>query len=295
MINYYLITKPGIIFGNLVTVAAGFLLASRGEINWVLFFQTVLGLSLIVASACVFNNYIDRDIDKKMERTKERALSKGTIKVSHAILYAIGLGVFGEVLLIKYTNPLAAFTAFSGFFVYVILYSLWKCHTIYGTAIGSIAGAVPPLVGYAAASNQIDAGAIIFFAIMIFWQMPHFYSIAMYRFSDYAAAAIPVLPVKEGAYRTKWHMILYICGFIVATAALTFFNYTGYFYLSVASVLGLSWFCLCLRGFTEGNDQLWAKKMFRLSLVIIIGICLMIPLDSSKSSIANVATVVTAR
>lgn len=280
MINYYLLTKPGIILGNLITVATGFVLASKGPFNFLLFLATLLGLTFIIASACVFNNYIDREIDKKMTRTKNRALVTGLITVRNAILFAIMLGIIGNIILILFTNFLAVFIADLGFFVYVILYSMWKCRTTYGTAIGSIAGGVPPLVGYCAAGNHFDLGAIILFVIMVFWQMPHFFSIAIYRFGDYSAASIPVLPVSKGMERTKQHMLLYIIGFIGATAALTLTGYTGYLYLSVAIILGFTWLLLCLKGFNSNNDELWARKMFRFSLVTITGLCVMISFDT---------------
>lgn len=279
MINYYLITKPGIILGNLITVAAGFWLASKGEIHIWLFLATLLGLALIIASACVFNNYIDKQIDGKMERTKNRPLVRGLISPRHAICFAALLGLAGNAVLIYYTNALTVFIADIGFFVYVLLYSLWKGRTIYGTAIGSIAGAMPPLVGYCAVSNTLDGGAVILFALMVLWQMPHFYAIALYRLDDYKAAGIPALPIIKGALRTKVHMALYIAGFIVAVAMLTFFNYAGYIYLSVAVILGSLWLALSLQGFTSKNDALWGKQMFRLSLVVITLICFTLPFD----------------
>lgn len=279
MINYYLLTKPGIILGNLLTVAAGFLLASKGLIDFGLFFATLMGLTFIMASACVFNNYIDRQVDRKMERTKNRALVLGLISGRHAILFAIVLAVFGNLILLLYTNLLTVFVAGAGFFVYVVLYSLWKCRTIYGTAIGSIAGAVPPVVGYCAVSNQFDVGALILFSIMVLWQMPHFFSIAMFHFDDYSAAGIPVLPVKKGMLRTKIHMVVYILCFILATMMLTFFNYTGYVYLMVAMSFGLMWLCLCIQGFKSDNDCVWGRHMFRLSLLIITSLCFTIPFD----------------
>lgn len=279
MINYYLLTKPGIIMGNLITVAAGFVLASNGLINFWLFFATLIGLALVIASACVFNNYIDRQLDQKMERTKNRALVKGLISHKNALIFAVLLALLGNAILYTYTNILTLLIANVGFFIYVLLYSIWKSRTIYGTAIGSISGAVPPVVGYCAVSNQFDIGAIILFSIMILWQMPHFFSIAMYRLNDYANAAIPVLPVKKGMHRTKLHMVIYIVGFIGATLLLTLFHYTGYVYLTIAALLGLSWLWLCLKGFKSTNDTVWARHMFRLSLVVITVLCITIPFD----------------
>ncbi len=279
MINYYLLMKPKIILGNLITVAAGFLLASKGQVDFWLFFMTIIGLAFIIASSCVFNNYINRQIDKKMERTKNRALVVGLISGRNAIVFATFFGIIGSLILLLYTNLLTVIIAFVGFFVYVVLYSFWKCRTIYGTAIGSISGAVPPVIGYCAVSNQFDLGAFILFSIMVFWQMPHFFSIAMYHFDDYVAAKMPVLPVKKGMLRTKIHMVFYIIGFILASLMLTIFDYTGYVYLLVTMSIGVAWLGLCMKGFKSDNDQLWGRNMFHMSLLVIIAICFIIPLD----------------
>lgn len=279
MINYYLITKPGILFGNLVTMAAGFLLASRGHFHLTLFFMTFFGLAFIMASACVFNNYIDRKIDMRMERTKNRALVIGLIPERNAIFFATLLAVIGHLILFFYTNLLTVGVAGIGFFVYVVLYSMWKSRTVYGTAIGSVAGAIPPVVGYCAVSDNFDAGALILFIMMVFWQMPHFFSIALYRIDDYASAGIPVLPLERGVPRTKIHMFLYIVGFIASAMMLTVFNYTGYLYLAVTVGFALAWLGLALIGFQRNDNKLWGCQMFKLSLALIMATCLVIPFD----------------
>lgn len=283
MINYYLLTKPGIIMGNLLTVAAGFLLASKGSVDIGLFFATLLGLALIIASACVFNNYIDRQVDQKMERTKGRPLASGTISASKAITFAVVIGILGNIALGYYTNALTLVVADAGFLVYVILYSLWKSRTVYGTAIGSIAGATPPVVGYCAVTNQFDIGACILFAMMVLWQMPHFFSIALLHYKDYEAAKMPVLPIEKGIVRTKVHTVLYIIGFILAATLLTYFNYVGYVYLFVALAISLAWLVVGIMGFSQRykyhNEQVWARDMFRLSLLTIFCICFIIPFD----------------
>lgn len=282
MINYYLLTKPGIIFGNLITLAAGFLLASKGSIDFWLFFQTLIGLGLIMASACVFNNYIDRPLDRKMKRTRNRALAAGLITGPRAILFASFLGLSGTLILLRYTNPLAVLVAAVGFFVYVVLYSLWKGRTIYGTALGSIAGATPPVVGYCAVSHQFDAGAFILFAMLVLWQMPHFFAVAMHHLDDYTAAQIPVLPVIKGVGRTKIHMVLYILAFILVSMLLTLFHYTGSIYLLVSTSAGLAWLGFCLNGWKSDDHQLWGGRMFRFSLVLIMAICAIIPFDIAQ-------------
>lgn len=148
MIKQYLqVTKPGIIFGNLISVIGGFLLASKGDIDYPLFLSTLLGVSLVVASGCVFNNYIDRDIDKIMERTKNRVLVKGLIDPKVSLIYASVLGIAGMLLLYVAANALAMMLAVIGFVIYVGVYSLYmKRKSVYGTLIGSLSGAAPPLL-----------------------------------------------------------------------------------------------------------------------------------------------------
>ncbi len=276
---YYLITKPGIIMGNVVTTAAGFLLASKGVIDWWVFLSALIGVILVVASACVFNNYLDREADSKMERTKNRPLVTGLIKGKNAIFFAAFLGIIGVAFLYLFTNTLTAILAVVGFLAYVILYGICKYRTVYGTVIGSISGALPPVIGYAAAVGRLDLAAFLLFLIVVLWQMPHFFAIAMYRFDDYFAALIPVLPVKKGIHRTKIHMLLYTIAFTIACSLLTVFGYTGNIYLIVSTLLGLAWLALCITGFKAPNDKLWARKMFLFSLVVISGLCTSLALD----------------
>ncbi len=279
--NYYNLAKPGIIYGNAITTIAGFLLASKGlpvnanmalrpgYFNFELFLATLLGISLIIGSACVFNNYIDRNIDGKMERTKKRVLVIKAIPVKNVFTYGTILGIIGFLTLFIYTNLLTVFLALIGFFFYVVMYSIWKRKSIYGTIVGSISGAIPPVVGYCAVSNKFDIGAIIFFLILVLWQMPHFYAIAIFRIKDYAAAGIPVLPVKKGILITKIHMLFYIVAFTIIAMMLTFFGYEGYVYLVIVILLGLGWFMFGVQGFNIADDSKWARKMFGISLLVI--------------------------
>lgn len=278
--KYYSLTKPGIIFGNLITVAGGFFLASKGNFHFILFIATLLGISLVIASGCVFNNVIDQDIDKIMERTKNRVLVKGLIAEKTALLFGIILGIAGTYVLYRYTNILTVEIALLGLFVYVVVYSLWlKRSSIYGTLIGSISGSVPPVAGYCAVTNRFDLGAVILFLILSFWQMPHSYAIAIYRLNDYTAAGIPVLPVKRGIYLTKINMLAFVFAFIVATMLLTIFDYTGFIYLTVVGLLGLRWLWLAISGFTHLDDKKWARKMFMFSIIIITVLSVMMAAD----------------
>jgi protoheme IX farnesyltransferase len=286
MIKQYLqVTKPGIIFGNLISVVGGFLLASKGSIDYSLFLATLVGVSLVVASGCVFNNYIDRDIDKKMERTKNRVLVKGLIAPSVSLVYATALGIAGFALLYIGANPLAMWLAVMGFVVYVGVYSLYmKRHSVYGTLIGSLSGAAPPVIGYCAVTNEFDAGALILLAIFSLWQMPHSYAIAIFRFKDYQAANIPVLPVVKGISVAKNHITVYIVAFMVATLMLTLGGYAGYKYLIVAAAVSVWWLGMALRGYKAENDSVWARKLFVFSIVAITSLSVMMSIDFSASA-----------
>ena len=282
MINFYLLIKPGIILGNLITFAAGFFLASKGVFDIRLFIGTLLGLSCVIASACVFNNYIDRYIDQKMERTKNRVLATGSINAYNAYAFAVLIGLSGNLILLNSSNVLTTLLADLGFVVYVFLYSLLKSRTTYSTLIGSVSGAIPPVIGYTAVSNQIDAAAVILFYIMIFWQMPHFFAIGLWHQEDYTKAKLPILPVARGAHRTKVHMFLYILCLIPTLMMLSFFGYTGKFFFLTTFAASAAWLMLSIRGFKTDQNDLWGKQMFRFSLVVINAICLLIPFDSAS-------------
>jgi protoheme IX farnesyltransferase len=267
--NYYELAKPGIIYGNLLTAAAGFFLASKGVIHWWLFIAMALGLSLVIGGSCVFNNYIDQDIDKKMERTKKRALVTGEISGTSALVYGSVLLIAGLLILFLYTNAAATFIAFIGTISYLAFYTPLKRKTLYSTIVGSIAGATPPVVGYCAVINTFNLEALLLFLILVFWQMPHFYAIAIYRIKEYKASSIPLLPIKKGIAVAKIHILFYIAAFTAASAALTLFGFTGYTYLSITLLLGVIWFWSGVKGFCSKEDTAWARRMFLLSLIVL--------------------------
>jgi protoheme IX farnesyltransferase len=268
--DYYVLTKPGIIYGNAMTTIAGFLLASKGMVNIELLVFTFIGISLVIASGCVYNNYLDRKIDEKMERTKKRALVAGRISGRNALIYATILGLLGITILFVYTNALTTALAVLGHFFYVVVYGYFKRHSTFGTIVGSIPGAVPIIVGYCAVTNRIDLGAVLLFLILVVWQMPHFYAIGIYRLKDYAAAGIPILPVEKGIEHTKIQMLFYIAAFIITTVLLFTFGYTGYGYLAIACILGIAWFVYGIRGIKTKDTDRWARKMFALSLINLL-------------------------
>lgn len=289
--QYLLVTKPGIIFGNLVSVIGGFFLASKGSLDLPLFLATITGVSLVIASGCAFNNYIDQDIDRIMERTKNRVLVQGLISPKVTLIYATVLGLVGVALLDIVANRLAALLAVMGFVVYVGLYSLWlKRKSVYGTLIGSLSGAAPPVIGYCAVSNQFDMAALILLLIFSLWQMPHSYAIAIFRFKDYQSASIPVLPVKYGISVTKNHIFRYILAFAVATLMLTLSGYAGYSYFIVATLVSVSWLAMAQAGFKTTNDQVWAKKLFMFSIIAITTLSVMMSIDFTTTDPAQFLT-----
>lgn len=278
--RYYSLTKPGIIYGNAITAAGGFFLAARGNINGVLLLETLAGLSLIIGSACVFNNLIDRDIDAVMKRTKKRVLVKGLISIRSAVIYGALLGVLGTLILSLFVNFLALAVALVGLFFYVIIYTYFKRRTVHGTMVGCISGAVPPVVGYTAVMGHLDGAALLLFLILVFWQMPHFYAIAIYRVREYASANIPVVSVVKGVSFTKIVVPILVAVFTGFSVGLTFLGYAGYLYLAIALALGVSWFGIGVLKFNALPDDVWARKMFRYSLVVITVWCLGISVDS---------------
>ncbi|MDL2342135.1 MAG: heme o synthase [Patescibacteria group bacterium] len=277
---YYYLTKPGIVRGNLITAAAGYLLASKQHIAIGRGAIMLLGLGLIIAAACVSNNVLDRKLDKKMARTAKRALVAGKISVPAALGYATVLLLAGSLLLGLFVNGLSLGLALLGYVAYVVVYGYYKRRSSLGTAVGSISGAIPPVVGYVAASNHIDLAAGLLFVILVCWQMPHFFAIAMFRLKDYAAAELPVLPVKKGLQVTKVQALLYIVSYAVSSLGLSYYGYTGKIYFVSLLVISLGWLGLAIRGFKATDEIAWAKQLFFFSLLALTVQSLLIGLNA---------------
>jgi len=277
---YYYLAKPGIIYGNLITAAAGFLLAAKLDVDWWLLLALLGGTTGVIGSACVFNNIMDRDIDSRMARTKKRALASGKISPLAALIYGKILGVAGFLVLAIFTNWLVFGIEFVALIFYVFIYGWAKRTTSFSTLVGTVPGAAPPVAGYCAVTNHLDGGALILFLILVFWQMPHFYGIALYRYKDYKAAKLPVMSVSHGALSTKIQTLGYIVAFLAAIAALKIFGYAGYAYLVVVGLLGLAWLGLGLRDFNSEDDARWGRKIFLFSLIVNVGFSIMIGADA---------------
>jgi heme o synthase len=274
---YYQLTKPGVLYGNVLTAVAGFFLAAAGKVEWTLFFGMLVGMTLVIAAACVLNNYLDQDIDAIMSRTKKRPSVIGAVSNRAMVIYAMTLLIIGSAVLWRWTNIMTLVIGLLGFVIYVWLYgALSKRRSIHGTLVGSISGAMPILGGYTAASNMVDAGAVIAFLILFFWQFPEFYSIAIYRKKEYAAAKIPVMPVVKGVQSTIIQIFLYTILYVASTLALTLYGYVGFTYAVIMAVSGVYWIWLAWQGFHTRDADAWARRMFRFSMMAILLLCVML-------------------
>lgn len=294
MKKYYLsLIKPNIVIGNTMSAIGGFFVASKTHINVILLINMVIGISLIIAASCIFNNIIDRDIDAIMQRTKHRILARKTttLFLRTSILYATILIIFGFLFLSFTKNLLIISLTVIGVLTYVGIYSLWmKRKSIYSIIIGSISGSMPPVIGYCTVTNTVDIGAIILLIMFSLWQIPHSYAITILRLDDYKIALIPTFPIEKGILITIHHMIIYIIGFIITTILLTTMGYTSYIFLSIISSINLFWLCIGLYGYIYINNNilLWAKQMFLFSIVVIMTINLLLPLDYILFSTNNI-------
>lgn len=262
-------TKPGIIYSNVMTAGAGYLFASRWHIQPLTVLSLLLGTGLIIASACVVNNYLDRGIDAKMARTRMRALVTREISVRQALLFGFILGLTGFLALWQ-TNLTTVLVGVVAWVSYVILYGYAKRHSVHGTLVGTIPGAASLVAGYTAVTARFDLAAVLLLAVMVTWQMAHFYSIATFRLSDYKAAGIPVRPVVKGITNTKHHIVIYVVLFIVATLLLKVFGYEGWAYLVAVLLIGMWWLRQALRGLRAPDDSKWARRTFFSSLVVLL-------------------------
>ncbi|MDQ0271606.1 protoheme IX farnesyltransferase [Cytobacillus purgationiresistens] len=262
--------KTGIIKSNLIPMFAGLTLALYtydigifDKISEIIF--AFIGSILIIGSAGAFNNLYDRDIDAIMNRTKTRPTVTGEISTRVALTLAIVMGILG-IAALAMTTPLAALLGFLGWFFYVVPYTMWtKRRTIYNTEVGSISGAMPPLIGWAAIHPDITHPAVLgLFVIQVIWQMPHFYAIAIRKHDDYKAANVPMLPVVKGVRRTYIQTNVYLV-LLILTSFLFWPLSPGL--TLVALLLSIAWLVLSVYGYKKMEPQKWANALFFFSLI----------------------------
>ena len=266
--DFLSLIKIGIVNSNLITTFTGMWLALHisglsflGNLNTVLL--TLIGSSLIIAGSCAVNNYYDRDIDHLMERTKVRPTVTGKIQPNQALWSGILLIALGLIMLLM-TTVMAAVIGFIGVFTYVVLYTMWtkRRYTI-NTVVGSVSGAVPPLIGWTAVEGHIGVVAWVLFMILFIWQIPHFLALAIKKTEDYRAANIPMLPVVHGFEVTKRQIIVWVACLL----PLPFFlGSLGLPIVILGTLLNVGWLVLGLMGFRMKNIMKWATLMFVYSL-----------------------------
>jgi len=268
---YVQLTKPKIIVLLLITTAGAMWLAGKGQVDLRLLLAVLLGGACAAGSANTINCFFDQDIDKIMERTQWRPIPSGRVSPRSALIFAFCLAVFSFILIASTANLLSACLAMAGIVVYVGVYTLWlKRSSTQNIVIGGAAGAIPPLVGWSAVTNDLPLGAWVLFAIVFCWTPPHFWALSLMIQEEYAKVGVPMLPVVKGETATAWQILLYAVLLLPVTLMLVYpLGIMGWLYGVLALVLGL-WFIhkavqLCLlRG-----DRTYARSVFKYSVLYL--------------------------
>ena len=264
------LTKPGLLRLNMFAALGGFWVASKWHIDFVIMIWMLIGSTLTMASATVVNNYWDRELDLRMERTKNRTLPMGRMKPSAVLAYGLILGIAGISILFIFVNSITGYLGLLGWFAYIVIYTIWlKRTSTWSTSIGGISGAMPPVIGYCAVVGTVDIGAWLLFAFLFLWQPAHFWSLAIRRVEEYRAAGFPLLPVVKGVKRTKLQMIPYILLLLPTVIMLYTYGYAGIYFLIIAILFTLFWLVHTLMGLKITDKQetdKWAKFNFIISI-----------------------------
>ena len=277
--SYIALTKPRIVELLLVITIPTMVLAQRGWPSVWLMVWTFVGGWLAAAGANAINMYIDRDIDKLMERTKNRPLATGAIRPRNALVFAITLEVVAFVILFAGANLLAACLAMSATAFYVFVYSLWlKRSSKQNIVIGGAAGAVPVLVGWAAVTNSLGWAPVVLFVIIFLWTPPHFWALAIRHTEDYRAAGVPMLPVVASMKETIRSMIAYSVILTVSTLVLVPVANLGLIYGITALVFGVA-FVIGTIALGSNPTEARSMRLFSFSITYVSAIFLALTLD----------------
>lgn len=276
---YFKLTKPWILVLLLVTTFAAMLIAQRGLPPLPLVFFTLLGGALSAAGASVINSYIDRDIDGIMSRTKNRPVPTQRVDADHALAFGLCLSVASFVVLTLLVNLLSAILATIGLLFYVFVYTGWlKRSTPQNIVIGGIAGSIPPLVGWAAVTGQVEVTALFLFLIILYWTPPHTWALMLLVSGDYAKVGIPMLPVVRGDAETRYQIVLYSLQLVAITLLLFAFQLMGWIYF--VSALALNGLFLWL-AFVLARDKgkAAAKRLYKFSQLYLALLFLAMVID----------------
>ena len=278
--DFFILSKPVIVLLLLVTTYGGLVAGGKAWPSASLTFWTLIGGTLAAAGSSALNQYIDRELDKNMQRTSKRPLADGRLTAAEGLSYGLALCLLSYYVMAGYVNLLAALLSLAGIFYYVFFYSVWlKRATVQNIVIGGGAGAIPPMVGWAAATGNLSLAAWILFAIIFMWTPPHFWALAIVRMKDYEKAGVPMLPVVEGEEKTRKQILIYTVELIVVTMLLPIFNLAGTIYLVSAVVLGVFLLYAAWRVFRVGGNKV-AWTMYRWSSMYLAFIFLALIVDS---------------
>ncbi len=264
--DYLELTKPRVVALIMLTAIIGTLLSTPGVPPLDALILGNLGIALAAGSAAAINHLLDRRIDARMARTRQRPLPSGHLTPARALAFALTLAVISMVLLVAFVNMLTAVLTFSSLIVYAVVYTVWlKRATPQNIVIGGAAGAAPPVLGWVAVTNHLDAQALLLFLIIFAWTPPHFWALAIARRHDYAKADIPMLPVTHGVAFTRLHVLLYTVILALFTLLPYVTGMSGLLYLGFALVLNARFVWLAIRLKVTGSDEL-PMRMFRFSI-----------------------------
>jgi protoheme IX farnesyltransferase len=282
LVAYVQLTKPRVMSLLLATTAAAMVIAARGMPDLGVFLATLIGGALMSGGAGAINHYVDRDIDPLMGRTASRPIPSGVISPRRALWFGIGLALLASAVFVAFVNVLACLLAILGLLGYVFIYTLWlKRSTPSNIVIGGAAGAIPPLVGWAAVTNEISSlTAWYLFAIIFFWTPPHFWALSLLIRQHYERAGVPMLPVVRGEDETRRQIVLYSILLVVLTLVLSPFGMMGGVYFAAATVLGGLFILDAIRLWRAATAQA-ARRLYLYSILYLFALFAAMAVDRS--------------
>ncbi|GAB4463853.1 MAG: hypothetical protein Kow0070_25020 [Anaerolineales bacterium] len=278
--DFFALSKPLIVGLLLITTYGGLVIGGKQFPSFSLTLWTLLGGALAAGGSSALNQYIDRELDRTMQRTAKRPLADGRLTDAEGLAFGLGLSLTSYYILAVFVNELAALLSLAGIVYYVILYSIWlKKATVQNIVIGGGAGAIPPMVGYAAATGRLDWTAWILFLIIFLWTPPHFWALAIVRMKDYERAGVPMMPVVRGELETRRQILVYTIELVIVTLLLPLLNLAGNFYLVSALLLGAALLYAAWEVWRRGGNKV-AWRMYKWSSSYLVFIFVAIMLDA---------------
>ena len=266
MLSFLDLCKPKIVLLLTLTALVGMLLTIEFYSNIFSGLGSLLGFAFLAASSAALNQIFDRETDKNMERTKKRPLAKGDITLSQALTFTAVLLFIGSSMLLYFSNLLTLLITTFGFIFYSLVYTIYlKWTTPQNIVIGGLSGALPPLIGWTAVTNEISLLPLILVLIIFLWTPPHFWPLAIDRMEEYKKEGVPMMPIAKGVSRTKKEMVIYAVLLLGASLSPFFYGLTGYFYLISTTTLNLYFIYLCISYLNDENNQL-SMKIFNFSV-----------------------------